>query len=640
MVLRGGPDKPLNSNQGTIESSGIEEQDSLNSQENSEGDSTDIVDSSNQNGKEEQNNIDAQTDIYQAYDVAREKVDALGITASYNYISKWTDARLEAGELPEELFGVQYPAISLRVNEAYADEYALLEKTLAVVNSIYRIDGGYIDELYLKALQDYSDYLVAQDEADTDSDTNSDTDNGNQDTNSSEKTSENSQGAFSDENMESELNRDFKENQFVSYSEETKAYICRADSIVLSILFEEKRQGEPSELSGVTIDPISGDFLKLDAIVKNMDVFEKNACKIFSQTYPKYKIPTKMSEPDAWAIVREGIELYFLEEEEHLKILVPFSAAPEDDVWFRACFLQSPERTGRTLRSEEDVWIDTNADGVLEVLSIHPHSDDEDIISNVDLIFNNKKTSLEVNALGIESSMLHMDDGTFLYITYTNVDSHQETAIYELTSKGAIYRDTFGLGLYINEDYPPLVGTELLTNLEDVRFLSESDYFSKSTCWQFYDIGSNGLPKAVSDYVYYLDGSVFVMKDALEVELVDEKTGKLKEEKRLLEIGDELQAFRTDNKTYVDLLLEDGAVCRIRVLFMEEDGSRRVNGSLIEDLFEGDVIPAPKPAEPTIDEILNMINAMNEDEANPENGFDNNPEYNPENSIENTPSEP
>lgn len=127
-----------------------------------------------------------------------------------------------------------------------------------------------------------------------------------------------------------------------------------------------------------------------------------------------------------------------------------------------------------------------------------------------------------------------------------------------------------------------------MTNPESFYLKQTTQQLSTVTGYKEYRTGDDGIP--VTDDLYFAfdeeNTFTFTLLQDIEADVYDEKKGAVTG-KKTLKAGDEVLYYSTDNERYALLKCSDGTICRVEVVFDDEEWCQTVNGIKLEELFEG-----------------------------------------------------
>ena len=93
------------------------------------------------------------------------------------------------------------------------------------------------------------------------------------------------------------------------------------------------------------------------------------------------------------------------------------------------------------------------------------------------------------------------------------------------------------------------------------------------------------MPSPLTDYYEVASEITLTSKTALEADVLDPQSGEPTGEKKEIPEGTKCRLWRTNGEDTVDLTAEDGTAFRVTV--ETGDGSQKVNGTALEEAFDG-----------------------------------------------------
>lgn len=126
---------------------------------------------------------------------------------------------------------------------------------------------------------------------------------------------------------------------------------------------------------------------------------------------------------------------------------------------------------------------------------------------------------------------------------------------------------------------------ELPTNPEHFLLETRMDLLSTASGRRSYHVVEDGMPAADTPYYEVTTDIVLTASQELTADFINPDTGNVLKEHISVPEGSQLKRFRTDNAAYMDMLMEDGQICRFQV--DSASCPQTVNGISSYDCFDG-----------------------------------------------------
>lgn len=386
----------------------------------------------------------------------------------------------------------------------------------------------------------------------------------------------------------------------------TSAYsVLRADELVMSVREDvSDYAGGMHPLYGVlglNLNASTGEELSLNDVVLDVDALRE---KVEAQVLAQYEgllfddAADTLSTADSlsnWTVDYQGITFYFNPYE-----LAPFSEGVlQTTVWFD----EAPEIfSERLLEAPEGGYVmDLPVNGQVAV-DLDPDDGERDCITAsfipVDdwgarglFVQMNGGDFGDMDCMGYEfDSYLVRQNGegewrNWLYVEATSDNDYRSLYVYRLDG-GSLesVSVSHGVGLHgvLDESYGEYGGyfTALLGDPSGFVLDTRLDVLSTQSGYRTYYVDfASGAP-VTDDEAYALSGTYLPLVSKAPIEVTMLSSG----EAAVLDPGTEFEFLRTDNETYVDMQLADGAECRIEVDLSGYPAT--INGMPDYDVFE------------------------------------------------------
>ncbi|MGN0307552.1 MAG: DUF3298 domain-containing protein [Lachnospiraceae bacterium] len=380
-----------------------------------------------------------------------------------------------------------------------------------------------------------------------------------------------------------------------------KTMVRRADSRVLSLLLEGYyyvggAHGAPYSL-GVTFDSQTGEQLKLTDVVVDMEqlpILVEEQLELFWDSDYFYENLNLIDffqenlENIQWVLDYHGITFYFN----------PYDIAPyasgsqnvtisfrEHPQLFREEYLETPGSYGIELPQDKPFHFDIDGDGNTDTLLISAARGGEDYYEPQTIWLNDTRYEEDTGVYLIEPSLMHTKEGkNYLYIGEQYPDDLWIYTIYDISSGTVEKVDTVYSGRHsVIQKEQEYYARQVLTNAESFFLDTYIQMLGTGYGYDTYHIGEKGLP--VKEHDWYLIGNEteFTIQKDFSLTVVDEEGNRIGETR--LKEGDKVIYYRTDAKTWADLILPDGGIGRVFPQQTEEYWT--VDGINVEELFEG-----------------------------------------------------
>ena len=388
---------------------------------------------------------------------------------------------------------------------------------------------------------------------------------------------------------------------FTGFESNNCVYVQRADSRVFSLLSQRilsdgQAMGPSYSYSGVNLDSTTGLQVTIDLVLTDMHALPQLLEEALVKKYADYpdgafggmaeKLKSYTPRDYKWTIGYQGVTFYFDEQE----LLTPHHGGVSVTLWFQdhpdlfvEAYTQCPKNGyASALPLGTDVEVDLKpGDGKTERLYIAIHED-----KSLQIEVDQSHYLDEYFGYYMEAYLVTPDNQNFyLYIESHSDNDYSTIHIYSLKTGGVVpLTELNGLGFEGVElehaEYGETYYTRFFNDPTRYSLYTRSYLLSTVSSARFYHTDpKTGIPQPDTDY-YTMDPSMppLISKISLKVKMLPGNTTKT------LPAGTKFYFLRTDNKTYVDMRLEDGRECRIHVV--HRDWELFVNGVSEYECFE------------------------------------------------------
>lgn len=364
--------------------------------------------------------------------------------------------------------------------------------------------------------------------------------------------------------------------------------VRRADSMVLSLVdrtvYYENGINVKSDNRGISLDAKTGRILELQEVVTDINVLPE----LVKKQIEKYEIGNMDVDgyfsggQVSWVLDYHGITFFLPLSSDTVTATLSFDEFP--DV-VKNAYKRVPDSYGVELSLDDIFYYDLDCDGQMDEFSVSG-------IMNIDyytyekqrIIWNENRYELESYSYDIDPVFIHSAAGkNFLYIKNTGDSDWQTINIFSFEN-GALYNKgtvNFGWHTVTKDDE---TREKILTDPDEFTLDTRTDMLSTVNGYKKFCVSSSGIPATAQQWYDLERIYELTIKYPVKGILVDENTGAELGEK-ILQAGDMVLYYRTDNETFADLKLKDGSV--VRFMIDNSDWPRKVNGMDIEQVFEG-----------------------------------------------------
>lgn len=395
---------------------------------------------------------------------------------------------------------------------------------------------------------------------------------------------------------------------FYGYDASRSLQVRRADTEVLSLLqYSDEYTGGAHGMywnEGKNFDVNTGEEIALEQVVTDpsrlpdlitQKLLERYSREAFFEGYED--VVRSQFEPEdpnhvepSWVLDYNGITFYYDPYElgpyasGMQEVMLAFDEYPD---LFSGKYSGIGEEYAVSIGMYNTVFVDLNRDKVPEAVCVgaYESSGDGYYGYQLDINVDDQNYSFFLSeSCGISDCYLMKleDDRVYLYVENMEVDDITRIEVYELT----------GGGVNTGGDYLGSFLSDQIVRPDCFRLVSHLDALSTYSGYKNYHIGYDGLPEP-DDRLYtilsdvgegYSVGHHLTAKRPVSVWMIDEDETVASEPEEL-PAGTVFYFRRTDNRSLVEMELEDGRRCQVR--YDSSGWPRTINGVSEEECFEG-----------------------------------------------------
>jgi len=380
------------------------------------------------------------------------------------------------------------------------------------------------------------------------------------------------------------------------YVMERDMYLRRADMQVLSVIescysYEGGAHGN-NYYTSANFDVQTGEEISLESVITDMNSLPHALATEIQDKYTdtefwsddlvglfqEYITPSNADYVPTftWTLDYQGVTFYFNDydlnsyAEGRQDVMISYSEYPD---LFDSKYFKNVEDTYvvALLNNWNGTDLDLNDDGVTDYVSVKKnYSVDGDFCESFDVTVNGNTFTRDVYFYDLWSYYVKSGDDNYLYIQRRAESDFETVSVFRLTDISVEYVGDFGNSL------------SSFTNSQNFDVTKRMDllstYYGKAKC----SIGEDGMP-VETDHVYSVTGEVIITSTVpITADLIDEE-GLLLDTSYEFPAGTDFQFISTDGSTYVDVLANDGKMCRF---YTTEGWPPTVNEMNAETCFE------------------------------------------------------
>ena len=388
------------------------------------------------------------------------------------------------------------------------------------------------------------------------------------------------------------------------YTSEVSLQVRRADNAAVSLLKQDVEYtggAHPiSFYSGTTFDTESSQPLKLTDVVTDVSVLPEILESILKAKYPGVSFfdlkndLKSASEQDgsgfSWTLDYQGITFYFSPYELAsyadglLTATIPFAARPE---LIQESYTQVPETYTVFFHPWQPLNYDLDDDGDMEEITVSGNPDEYGTVTQLQIRIDDRTFHFDTYAFSLDPCLVHTRDGRdYLYVKSSSDNDYECLLVYDLEGDDVSAVGSMdGTGFYGIPGSGNSSVTELPANPDSFTLSTRLNMLSTTTGKRTYRIGTDGMPEPKEAYYQISADITLTAKKDLSAAMIDPDNGKVLDSQFIVPKGEKLRLYHTDNQTYMDMILDDGRVCRFQT--DASDWPQTVNGQSSLDCFDG-----------------------------------------------------
>lgn len=388
------------------------------------------------------------------------------------------------------------------------------------------------------------------------------------------------------------------------YTSEVSLSVRRADSIALSVLKQDVEftgGAHPiSFYSGATFDSQSGKPLHLSDVVTDPSALPGILEPMLKAKYPNTSFfslsddlksaAEKGDDGFSWTLDPQGVTFYFSPymlasyADGLLTATIPFAGYPE---LFSEAYTIVPEDYTLFFQPWKPLSYDLDDDGDMEEITVSGEEDENGTYTTLSVKVDQSSYDFEIYSFALNPYLVHTADGhNYLYLKTSEENDWQQLLVYDLRKdQVSEVGRTEGDSFYDTCSADNSIVRKLPTNPNSFRLSTRMNILSTAYGERFYKIGADGMPEPQSDTYQITSDIRLTTLQELSAVIVDPQNGTVLDAQAIIPKGETLRLYRTDKASYMDLLMEDGRICRMEV--DASDWPQTVNGQNIEDCFDG-----------------------------------------------------
>lgn len=395
-------------------------------------------------------------------------------------------------------------------------------------------------------------------------------------------------------------------SSFYSFEYGQKIQIRRADERILSFDVEisEYTGGAHGDTyyHGKSFDVATGKELTLEDVVTDksrlpevivQELQKKYPADMFFDGYEEQIVSSFQNEsPEyapTWTVDRCGLVFYYAHYElapysaGTLEVIVPFAQYPD---LFHTAYTEIPEEYALPMQESQTQYVDLNGDGALEEIYMYMYDspDGYGYGSQLNIYVNgNETTHYTMEQSWFDTAyLMKLSDGTYyLYVNIDEIDDVSEILVFYLGGRGAVYENSYGGSM----------GNRIFVTPGHFKLISHLDVLSTYSGYKYYHVGNDGLPEpddkayTIIHYTYENEPERSLTAKIPVPVWIIQADGSTAAAPEQLPAGTRFYFRKTDGHSYVEMELEDGRHCQVRVDI--SSWPRTVNGVDENDCFDG-----------------------------------------------------
>jgi len=387
------------------------------------------------------------------------------------------------------------------------------------------------------------------------------------------------------------------------YYSKTDIFVPRADSLALSVLCRtESFSGgaQPSlSYSCMNFDSRTGRQLALKNVTADAAAVTELIKAQLEKDYPKakfYDLAAAMEqyaqEPEryVWTLDYHGLSFYF----------APYELAPYEEGSFTVGlrFADHPELFSLYYSTRQPysyavpviegrcLNYDIDGDGISDLIRLNTN-DDHGVINRLDITAMDRSLSVNTLMEGLEAYVVYAGPSrNFLFINAHNAGGYGFISVYRLERSGiSLVGMLYDTSLQAAGFTPECAGIPLLTKPEKLLLGTKIELMGKLTGIKDYSFGSSGMPESPDEYYRVYANTTLTAEKDFATAAIDMHSGRGLNTAAQIKAGTRLFFHRSDGRSFVDMITEDGVCCRMYV--SGKGQAQTVNAMPVTELFTG-----------------------------------------------------
>lgn len=367
----------------------------------------------------------------------------------------------------------------------------------------------------------------------------------------------------------------------------------RADNLAFSALaIVRDTQGKSTEttIETLNLDSQTGKEIALEDVIDTKDLAGL-LTKAYEDTYPDdpvtafEKTVSGYADDDyVWAISREGVNFYFLDDSDENPVTVQLLRKENEDI-FTDLYADVPEVYVLPISDGFATAFDKDDDGITDLISVQLNKDNGSV--TVDLNGNSAVGRFDTFAV-TPVLVRTAEEGYYIYMSCRLDNDYEQLAVFDITDDKPVF-----IGLESNAGFPAVYDEDEETTAtvmpgipEEFSLVSDMNLLSTYGAIRSYEVGKDGMPEALDEW-YHPDADVeLTVVTSFVADIINPKTDRVMDEGVSIAKGTKVKIYRTDGKSVVDLESEDDEIIRVDV---DTSGGwpQTIDGTDIEKLFDG-----------------------------------------------------
>lgn len=383
---------------------------------------------------------------------------------------------------------------------------------------------------------------------------------------------------------------------FVPFEFTEDVRVRRGDTNVVSLLFDGANYSGGAHATyymwGENYDTETGKLLSLSDVVTDT---EKIQDAIFEQAEKLYPGKITVSDVEAafeheeyvsWTVDYNAVTFYLTPAGSvSYVVTLPFD---EYSSLINDKYKNVPDAFGVQLTNNTPFYYDVTGDGKIDKIQFSAVKNEYDEYDEYAVMLNDN--TFKKKCYGFEMDVTFIkakNDKYLLSVGVTMENDYRSTFFYSL---GDIIKETDEIDSAMRSNFlsdpEALVLDDVLTNPDHFCMDTISQFLCTTSARRDYFINDSGrLEAKTKNYIFDTENMLeLTMLREMETDIYNEATDRT-EGNRILEKGEKVLYYSTDNEKYIYLQCEDGTICRKEVEY--GDYPTTIKGIDVNDLFDG-----------------------------------------------------